>query len=104
MSRTIETIEDTSSKEVGLEHFQRTKHHHAFVVNKETGHWEGLLAIWDLAFETAREERAWPWNLQAVDYFMAHASPRMKLKHDFAQTEKHQEVETNAFAVPHQAA
>lgn len=96
MSHMIETIPDTANKDTAIEHFQRTRHHHAFVINKDS-QWGGLLSVWDLAFETAREDRAWPWNLQAVDYFMSHASPRMKLKHDFAQTEKHELAEPSSF-------
>ena len=79
MSRTIEGIPDTSTKEEAAKHFQVKKHHHAFVLDKYY-QWVGLLTVWDVAFGMAREDRTWPWNQGAADYFVANSSPRIRKK------------------------
>lgn len=87
MSTTADTIPVTASKDAAAEHFQKTQHHHAFVVSlpkqedsgpPQPANWVGLLTVWDVAFGMARDDRAWPWNAGAIDYFVSHSSPRIK--------------------------
>jgi CBS domain-containing protein len=68
MSRTIETISHKASRDKAAEHFENTKHHHALVVNADN-QWVGLLTVWDIALEAAKDKRAWPWNRESVSMF-----------------------------------
>jgi len=79
MSRTIETILDSQTRDFAAEHFERTKHHHAFVVNHDQ-QWVGIITAWDVATQLARDNRAWPWNREAVEAIAAQYSPKTKKK------------------------
>ena len=80
MGHEMETIFDTASKDQAAEHFEKTKHYNAIVVNKDK-QWVGLLTVLDTAMDRARDGRAWPWNRDegVLDYFARQAhSPRSK--------------------------
>lgn len=94
MSRTIETIEETKSRDEAAEHFEKSKHHHLFVVNKENQS-VGLLTAWDVATECAKDNRAWPWNREAMEVIEAHYSPATKKK--IAQVPKQPDYEPHSF-------
>lgn len=83
MGRSIETISETASKDKAAEHFEKTKHYNAFVVNRDK-HWVGLLTVLDVAMDRAKDGRAWPWNREtgALDYLTrrAHVSPHTTKK------------------------
>lgn len=61
MGRMIETISETASLHDAASHFERTQHHHVFVVNADN-QFVGVLSVWDVSLEKARDDRAWPWN------------------------------------------
>ena len=69
MGRTIETISDDTPKDKAAEHFEKTKHYNAFVVDKDNK-WVGLVTVLDVAMDRAKDDRAWPWNREpgALDY------------------------------------
>lgn len=81
MSRYIETLYETDTEDSAAKHFERTKHHHAFVVNKDE-QFVGLVTTWDVATEVARDSRAWPWNRESIAAIEAHArrSPATRKK------------------------
>ena len=60
MGTSIETILDTSPTGVAAEHFEKKKHRHAFVVDKD-GKYVGIVTACDIAVETARDNKAWPY-------------------------------------------
>lgn len=66
MGTQIETILDTSPTGVAAEHFENKKHRHAFVVDKD-GTYVGIVTAYDIAVETARDNKAWPYvNRDAI--------------------------------------
>ena len=69
MGRSIETIPVDATKDKAAEHFEKTKHYNAFVVDKDNK-WVGLLTVLDVAMDRAKDARAWPWNREsgALDY------------------------------------
>ena len=79
MSRTIESIHEDQTRDVAAEHFENTKHHHAFVVNSDE-QWVGMITAWDVATELARDNRAWPWNREALEMIQAKYSPHTEKK------------------------
>jgi len=94
MSRDIETILESKMRDDAAEHFEKTKHHHVFVVNKDM-QFVGLLTAWDVATQCARDNRAWPWNQEAVEAISARYSPRTARK--MATIPKCPEVEPHSF-------
>ena len=60
MGTTIETILDTSPTGIAAEHFENKKHRHAFVVDKDDNY-VGIVTAYDIAVETARDNKAWPY-------------------------------------------
>ena len=60
MGTNFETILDTSPTGVAAEHFEKTKHRHAFVVDKD-GKYVGIVTAYDIAVETSRDNKAWPY-------------------------------------------
>jgi len=56
MSHNLETLHENQTVDDAATHFERTKHHHAFVVNKDE-QWIGLITAWDVATELARDNR-----------------------------------------------
>ncbi len=80
MSKTIETVLDTDSRDTAAKHFEETKHKNAFVVNKQH-HFVGLVSALDVAIEVSRDEHAWPWNREALDNkYKVPGSPKSTLK------------------------
>jgi CBS domain-containing protein len=61
MGTSIETILDTAPTGVAAEHFEEKKHRHAFVVDKN-GTYVGIVTAYDIAVETARDNKAWPYT------------------------------------------
>ena len=60
MGTTIETILDTAPTGTAAAHFEQKKHRHAFVVDKD-GTYVGIVTAYDIAVETARDNKAWPY-------------------------------------------
>lgn len=60
MGTKFETVLDTSPSGVAAEHFEKTKHRHAFVVDKN-GTYVGIVTAYDIAVQTARDNKAWPY-------------------------------------------
>ena len=60
MGTDFESILDTSPTGVAAEHFENTKHRHAFVVDKY-GKYVGIVTAYDIAVETSRDSKAWPY-------------------------------------------
>lgn len=61
MGTKMESVLDTDPSGVAAEHFERTKHRHAFVLDKD-GKYVGLITAYDIAVETARDHKAWPYT------------------------------------------
>lgn len=61
MGTRIETVLDTSPTGVAAEHFEKTQHRHAFVVDKD-GKFVGIVSAYDIAVETSRDNKAWPYT------------------------------------------
>jgi CBS domain-containing protein len=61
MGTNIETVLDTQPSGVAAEHFEKTKHRHAFVVDKDNN-FVGIVTAYDIAVETARDHKAWPYS------------------------------------------
>lgn len=60
MGRNIEAVLDTAPSASAAEHFENTKHRHASVVDKDNN-FVGILTAYDIAVETARDNKAWPY-------------------------------------------
>lgn len=60
MGTKFETVLDTSPSGIAAEHFEKLKHRHAFVVDKD-GNFVGIVTAYDIAVETARDNKAWPY-------------------------------------------
>jgi CBS domain-containing protein len=41
---------------------ERSKNHHALVMEPTTNQFLGIVSSWDITAECARDDRAWPWN------------------------------------------
>ena len=52
---------DTMNRDEAAKVFEKEKKHHAVVIDKG-GTWQGLISSLDIAFECAKDARAWPWN------------------------------------------
>jgi len=74
MGRNIETLVDTQTRDAAAEHFEKTGHHHALVVNSDS-QWVGVVAVWDVTAEVVKDCRAWPWNRDAVEVLERRYSP-----------------------------
>jgi CBS domain-containing protein len=61
MSKNLNTVRDTLTRDDASKFFDREKVHHAVVLG-EHGEFMGLISSWDIAVECARDARAWPWN------------------------------------------
>ena len=60
MGRTIEAMLESSPVGEAANHFEDTKHRHAFVVNDQNDY-VGIVTAYDVAVETARDHKAWPY-------------------------------------------
>jgi CBS domain-containing protein len=60
MSTELKTVDENMSKDNASKFFEKSKLHHALVVNKD-GKFVGIISSWDIAAENARDNRAWPW-------------------------------------------
>ena len=65
MGTGFESVLDTSPSGVAAEHFEKTKHRHAFVVDKNSNY-VGIVTAFDIALETARDNKAWPYNRDEI--------------------------------------
>lgn len=63
MKTTITAVCDTMSKDEAAKAMETNQKHHAFVIDKD-GNFVGLISTMDIALETARDARAWPWIRQ----------------------------------------
>mmetsp|Transcript_40117 Transcript_40117/g.82518 ORF Transcript_40117/g.82518 Transcript_40117/m.82518 type:complete len:120 (-) Transcript_40117:1008-1367(-) len=60
MSKNPSVIRDNISKDDAAKFFEAKKIHHALVTN-EFGTFVGLISTWDIAVESAKDDRAWPY-------------------------------------------
>ena len=60
MGTKYETVLDTSPVGLAAEHFEKTKHRHAFVIDANDN-FVGIVTSYDIAVETARDNRSWPY-------------------------------------------
>ena len=60
MGTKMESVLDTSPSGIAAQHFEDTQHRHAFVLNHD-GKYVGLITAYDIAVETARDNKAWPY-------------------------------------------
>jgi CBS domain-containing protein len=81
MGTVIETILDTDSKDKAAEHFDKTRHRHAFVVDKG-GDFVGIVSALDIATECAKDNKAWPYMNRDVlaQKFKVPTSPKCATK------------------------
>ena len=76
MHVTLTAVMDTMSKDEAAKTMENNKKHHAIVIDKE-GNFVGIISTMDIAMETARDARAWPWIRQDAGKFpTAPVSPR----------------------------
>lgn len=61
MGTNIETVSDTAPSGVAAEHFEKLRHRHAFVMDKDNK-FVGIVTAYDIAVETARDHKAWPYS------------------------------------------
>jgi len=65
MGTNFESVLDTAPSGVAAEHFEKTKHRHAFVVDKDAN-FVGIVTAYDIAVETARDNKAWPYDREVI--------------------------------------
>ena len=75
MHVTLTAVLDTMSKDEAAKVLEKNKKHHAIVINKD-GEFVGVISTMDIALETARDARAWPWIRQDAGKFPTPSSPR----------------------------
>ena len=75
MHTTLTAVVDTMSKDEACKVLETNKKHHAVVIDKE-GNFKGVISTMDIAMETAKDARAWPWIRQDAGKFVTPASPR----------------------------
>jgi CBS domain-containing protein len=61
MSHNLATCVETMSRDQAARVLEKNKNHHALVVDKNC-HFKGLISLWDITVECAKDDRAWPWN------------------------------------------
>jgi CBS domain-containing protein len=61
MATNLRTILDTCSRDDAAKFLEKNRLHHAIIVDKE-GNFAGIVSVWDVASEMAKDSRAWPWN------------------------------------------
>jgi CBS-domain-containing membrane protein len=61
MSKDLETVDDTMSRDQAARVLERNKNHHAIVVDSNK-HFKGVVSSWDITVECAKDDRAFPWN------------------------------------------
>ena len=92
MSKTIETVLDTDTRDAAAKHFEETKHRNAFVINKQN-HFVGLVGALDVAIELSRDEHAWPWNREVLDKkYKVPGSPKCAMTGAEAQTHTFEQI------------
>ena len=62
MVRDLKTVPHTTNRDQVAKIFESARVHHALVDDSETGAFLGIVSSWDVAAESARDSRAWPWN------------------------------------------
>jgi CBS domain-containing protein len=65
MGLKIETVLDTSTRDVAAKHFEVTHHKNAFVMDKNHK-FVGMVNALEVCFEVARADDAWPWNREGL--------------------------------------
>jgi CBS domain-containing protein len=61
MSKHLFCLSKDMHKDEAAKFFGRTHVHHAIVTDDHTGDFVGLVSAYDIAADTANEDRAWPW-------------------------------------------
>ena len=86
MSKTIESVLDTDTRDAAAQHFEETNHKNAFVMDKNN-HFVGLVSALDVAIELSKDEHAWPWNREALSqkYKVPHKCGTRAAGHTFEQ-------------------
>jgi CBS domain-containing protein len=74
METTLTAVWDTMSRDDAAKVMEKNAKHHAIVLNKE-GSFMGIISSLDLAYEVARDARAWPWIRQNEGKFNAADTP-----------------------------
>jgi CBS domain-containing protein len=75
MKTTLTAVLNTMSRDEAAKVMEKNAKHHAIVIDKE-GSFLGIISSLDLAYEVARDARAWPWNRQEAGKFATPGSPR----------------------------
>lgn len=65
MGSKIETVLDTSTRDVAAKHFEVTHHKNAFVMDKNHK-FVGMVSALEVCFEVAHDSDAWPWNREGL--------------------------------------
>jgi len=60
MGTKMESVLDTAPTGIAAQHFEDTQHRHAFVLDRD-GKYVGIITAYDIAVETARDNKAWPY-------------------------------------------
>jgi CBS domain-containing protein len=75
MHTALTAVMDTMDRDEAAKIMQKNNKHHAIVINKE-GAFVGVISSMDIAFEVAKDARAWPWIRPDSGKFEAPISPR----------------------------
>lgn len=60
MKTDLQTVKESAPKDDAAKALEHRKNHHAIVVDANDKY-VGLISAWDIAAESARDSRAWPW-------------------------------------------
>ena len=62
MSKDLLTCTMNMPKDKAASLMEKNQKHHMVVVEDGTQHFRGLISSWDICAETAKDDKAWPWN------------------------------------------
>lgn len=64
MNRDLKIVKDTDDRDHAAKILEHIETHHAIVLDNNNK-FAGLISVWDIAAECARDSRAWPWTRAA---------------------------------------
>ena len=65
MTQILACIKANIGRDDAAKFFDNEHKHHAIVIDND-GNYVGLISSWDVASETAKDARAWPWPRDAI--------------------------------------
>ena len=65
MTQILACLKSNVGRDDAAKFFEREQKHHAIVIDNDDN-FVGLISAWDVASETAKDARAWPWPRDAI--------------------------------------